>query len=306
VEITFIEGKPVVTGYYNDTTGKEAGLIPGDEITSTNNKPVAEIIKEQLKYTPASNYPTQLRNMSLNLLRSNDSIIHVEYKRNNKITSLNLKTYPASELNLYKEYSRNDTCFKILDKDIAFLYPGTFKNAYLPNITNALKNTKGLIIDMRCYPREFMVFTFGKYLMPKSTPFVKFSTGSITTPGLFTIGNDLNVGETNADYYKGKIVILINETTQSQAEYTTMAFRAAPNVTVIGSTTAGADGNVSPFYLVGGLRTMISGIGIFYPDGRGTQRVGIVPDEVVKPTIEGIKNGKDKVLERAIEIINKK
>jgi C-terminal processing protease CtpA/Prc len=101
-------------------------------------------------------------------------------------------------------------------------------------------------------------------------------------------------------------VILVNEITQSQAEYTTMAFRAAPNVTVIGSTTAGADGNVSPIYLVGGIRTMISGIGVFYPDGKGTQRVGIIPDIVVDRTIEGIKNGKDELLEKAIEIINKK
>jgi len=301
VKITFIGNKPVVSAYYNDALGKASGLLLGDEITSVNNKPVAEIIKEKLKYTPASNYPTQLRNLSL--LRSNDSAIKIEYKRNNKIASLNLKTYPAKELYLQK-YGSTDTCFKMLDKDIAYVYPGTFKNAYLPNITRALKSSKGLIIDMRCYPKEFMVFTFGELLMPKSTPFVKFSVGSITTPGLFERKNSLNVGNKNPDYYKGKIVILVNETTQSQAEYTTMAFKAAPNVTVIGSTTAGADGNVSPFYLVGGIRTMISGIGVFYPDGTGTQRVGIVPDEVVKPTIEGIKKGKDEVLDRAIEIID--
>lgn len=306
VEITFVEDKPVVTGYYNDTTGKATGLIPGDEITSINNKPVAEIIKQQLKYTPASNYPTQLRNMSSNLLRSNDSTIHIEYRRDNKITSLILKTYPAGKLNLYKRYANTDTCFKLLDKDIAYLYPGTLKNAYLPSIMNEVKNTKGLIIDMRCYPSDFIVFTLSKYLMPKSAPFVKFSIGSIISPGLFTIGNSLKVGAKNKDYYNGKIVIIVNELTQSNAEYTTMAFRVAPDVTVIGSTTAGADGNVSPFYLVGGLGTMISGIGVLYPNGRGTQRVGIVPDEVVKPTIEGIKNGKDEVLQRAIEIINKK
>lgn len=142
--------------------------------------------------------------------------------------------------------------------------------------------------------------------MPEPTPFVKFSKGSLTDPGLFTMTNPLSVGLKNDDYYKGKVVIIVNETTQSQAEYTTMAFRAAPNVTVIGSTTAGADGNVSSIYLPGAIRTMISGIGIFYPDGKGTQRVGIVPDVIVKPTINGIKNGKDELLDKAIEIIGKK
>ena len=49
-------------------------------------------------------------------------------------------------------------------------------------------------------------------------------------------------------------MILIDEFSQSQAEYTTMAFRVAPSVVVIGSTTAGADGNVSQIPLPGGLK----------------------------------------------------
>lgn len=306
VEITFIEDKPVVTGYYNDVSGKASGMKLGDEIISINKKSIATIIKEQLKYTPASNYPTQLRDMSKNLLRSNDSAINVEYKRNSETITLTLKTYAPDLMNLYKSYTRTDTCFRLINKNIAYLYPGTIKESYLPLIAKDLQNTKGLIIDMRCYPREFIVFSFGKYLMPTSKPFVKFSKGSIINPGLFKMDIPLSVGEKNDDFYKGKIVILVDETTQSQAEYTTMAFSTAPNVTVIGSTTAGADGNVSNIYLPGGIRTMISGIGVYYPDGRGTQRVGIVPDVVVKPTIKGIRNSKDEVLERAIEIINKK
>jgi C-terminal processing protease CtpA/Prc len=98
-------------------------------------------------------------------------------------------------------------------------------------------------------------------------------------------------------------VVLVDETSQSQAEYTTMAFRAAPRTVVIGSTTAGADGNVSQIPLPGGYSTMISGLGVFYPDKRPTQRVGIVPDREVKPTIAGVKAGRDEVLEAALRAI---
>jgi C-terminal processing protease CtpA/Prc len=83
-----------------------------------------------------------------------------------------------------------------------------------------------------------------------------------------------------------------------------MAFRAAPHTTIIGSTTAGADGNVSEIVLPGGLNTSISGIGVYYPNGKLTQRVGIVPDITVTPTIESIKADRDEVLEKAIEFIN--
>ena len=89
----------------------------------------------------------------------------------------------------------------------------------------------------------------------------------------------------------------------SQAEYTTMAFRAVPGAIVVGSTSAGADGDVSPFALSGAVRTGISGMGVFYPDKTNTQRVGIVPNIEVKPTLAGIRDGRDEVLEEALRQI---
>jgi hypothetical protein len=166
-----------------------------------------------------------------------------------------------------------------------------------------LKDTKGIVIDFRCYPSDFLVFTLMKYLNPLPAPFVKFTKGSIENPGAFIYGTTLNAGDTNANYYKGKVIIIVNETTQSSAEYHTMAFRTAPNAKVIGSTTAGADGNVSKITLPGGISTMISGIGILTPDGKETQRVGIIPDVEVKRTIKGYKEGRDEMLEKAIELI---
>ena len=53
-------------------------------------------------------------------------------------------------------------------------------------------------------------------------------------------------------------MILVDEISQSQAEYTTMAFRAGPHAIVVGSTTSGNDGNVCPIALPGGVRSMIS------------------------------------------------
>lgn len=54
----------------------------------------------------------------------------------------------------------------------------------------------------------------------------------------------------------------------------------------------------------GALRTMISGLGVFYPDGAPTQRVGVRVDVEVRPTIAGIRAGRDEVLEAAIHQID--
>ena len=48
---------------------------------------------------------------------------------------------------------------------------------------------------------------------------------------------------------------------------------------------------------------MISGIGVFYPDKTPTQRVGIVPDIFVAPTIDGIRECRDEVMEAALRRI---
>ena len=306
-EITFIENKAVVTSYYDKSSAEKSGIKIGDVIETINNKPVDEIIKEKLPFTPASNYSTQLREIAENLLRTNDSFLTIGYKEGDVKFTKQIECLSSSNhINIPNKFQRNDTCFKLIAPDISYIYPGSIKNEYLLNIMPEVVKTKGLIIDLRCYPSEFIVFSLGKYLLPEKTSFVKFSTGSIISPGLFTMTNELVVGEINKDFYKGKVVIIVNEQTQSQAEYTTMAFRTAPRAIVIGSTTAGADGNVSQFSLPGGISTMISGIGVYYPDGRETQRIGIVPNIVVNPTIKGIRNGKDELLEKAIEIINDK
>jgi len=57
----------------------------------------------------------------------------------------------------------------------------------------------------------------------------------------------------SALHYDGKVAILVDETTQSSAEFHAMAFRTVPGAVVIGSTTAGADGDVSTVPIPSGL-----------------------------------------------------
>lgn len=308
VGITFVEDKAVVTKYWDQALAEKSGLKIGDVIETINNRKVSDIVKERLDLTPASNHPTKLRDIARYLLQTNESFLTIKYKRGNVTKEIQIECYPKDKLkvNPGELFSKSTPAFKLIQPDIAYLYPGSLKRGEIAQIIPEIAKTKGLIVDLRSYPSDFIVFSLGEYLVPKPTSFVKFSSGNIATPGLFTLGDELKVGKENSDYYKGKVVILINEITQSQAEYTTMAFRTAPHATVIGSTTAGADGNVSQFFLPGGISTMISGIGVYYPDGKETQRIGIVPDVVVKPTIKGIAEGRDEPLEKAIEIINTK
>ena len=167
----------------------------------------------------------------------------------------------------------------------------------------AFKATKGIIIDMRNYPTDDLIDGLEGYLLADSLPFVKFTTGSVKRPGLFRYTPLVYQGASNEQAYRGKIVVLVNEMTQSNAEFVTMFLQSIPGTTVIGSQTAGADGNISNIPLLGGLSTEISGIGVYYPNGVNAQGAGVKIDEVVQPTIQGIMKGTDEVLERGRELI---
>ncbi|MCE7053187.1 S41 family peptidase [Algoriphagus sp. AGSA1] len=304
VHVRFIEDKLVVIDYYKADLKKDIGLEIGDIITKINGQSIEEIIKEESRYYPASNVPTQLRDISSDILRSNLNEIEISYISGSSAEQTKtLKLYPQDSLGVYRWYRpSNAKSFKMLDNNIGYVTLQTIKEEDISQIKEEFRDTRGIIIDIRNYPSTFVVFSLGSYFLSEPSPFVKFTGGNINNPGEFNLSDAFTL-PTSGDTYQGKLVVLVNELSQSQAEYTAMAFRAGDNTTIIGSTTAGADGNVSTILLPGGLQTSISGLGIYYPNGEETQRVGIVPDIIVEPTIEGIREGRDELMEKAIEIL---
>ena len=111
------------------------------------------------------------------------------------------------------------------------------------------------------------------------------------------------------DIYTGRIVMLINEMAQSQAEHTALFFEAMrPDITFIGTPTAGANGDITAIVLPGGIAAFFSGHSVRHADGRQLQRLGIQPTVRVAPTIRGLVEGKDEVLDAAVKFLqdNKK
>jgi hypothetical protein len=86
----------------------------------------------------------------------------------------------------------------------------------------------------------------------------------------------------------------------SQAEHTGLFFEAACKPTFIGSPTAGANGDITRLVVPGGITLTFSGHDVRHVDGRQLQRVGLIPDIEARPTIAGIRAGRDEVLERAL------
>jgi C-terminal processing protease CtpA/Prc len=298
VLVRFVEGEAVVAGLAAVETGKNSGLAVGDVITELDGVSVGALIERWNPYYASSNEVAQRRDMARSMTRGPCGEASVRLRRGSQ--DMQLKTKRVSmQVPAALAHDLAGETFRMLSKDVAYLKLSSVKAADVAGYVEGALGAKALIIDIRNYPSEFVVFGLGSLLVESQTEFARFTTVDPTNPGAFHWTPPLSLTP-QKPHFGGRLVILVDEISQSAAEYTTMAFRATPGAVVVGSTTAGADGNVSPFPMPGGFNTMISGIGVFYPDKKPTQRIGIVPNVEVKPTIAGIAADRDEVLEEAL------
>ena len=298
VSVRFVENQPVVYDMIA-TAGKESGLARGDVITEIDGIPVKKLVDEWKPYYAGSNDASIMKDIAMFMTRGKCGEASATILRDGKTLALKLKRVPVPPEAISFTHDLPGETFRLLSKDVAYLKLSSVKSEEAAQYVQKAAGTKALVIDIRNYPSNFMVFALGQKLVEKKTDFVRFTTADISNPGAFYWGEPLSLTP-EQPLYTGKIAILADEVSISQSEYTTMAFRSSPRAIVVGSTTAGADGNTSPFALPGNLRTMISGIGVFYPNKKPTQRIGIIPDVKVEPTIAGIRAGRDEVLEEAL------
>lgn len=301
VRVRFVRQLPVITASL--LAEEPEGLHIGDVILALDGRPVVDLIREWSPYYAASNEPTRLRDIAAALGRGPVGPVQVEIERGGVHQTITTERVAINKLPAPEWHTdRPGPVFQQLGPDVAYLKLSAVKMDEARSYARHALESKGWIIDARNYPSDFLVFALGGYLMNDPTDFVQFTSGNPANPGEFVFHRGDAIRPLQP-HYPGRVVILVNETTQSAAEYHAMAFRASPGAIVVGSTTAGADGDASTIPLPGGQRSMISGIGVFYADRRPTQRIGIVPDIVCEPTLAGIREGRDEVLEEALRQI---
>jgi len=202
--------------------------------------------------------------------------------------------YPADSL--------NDIEWTTMPCGTGYMNIGNLTIAGADSAYTALQNDPAIIFDIRNYPITNSAFYLAYLMYPAPTQFAKFTQPDVTYPGTFFWYYDTLGALYNPTPYNGKVILLFNEETQSSAEFSCMILGALPNVVKVGSQTAGTDGNITYFLMSQDIQTGFTTLGTFYPNGDSTERIGIVPDSVVTPTIKGIKQRRDEVLEKALAI----
>jgi hypothetical protein len=99
------------------------------------------------------------------------------------------------------------------------------------------------------------------------------------------------------------IVFLTNADAASYPESILGTVKGNGLGTIVGSPTAGANGNVSMVDVPGGYRLYFTGMKVINRDGSVHHNIGVLPDVAVEPTLEGIRQGRDEVLEAGLDVV---
>lgn len=279
----------------------------GDILLEVNNRPV-EFLKDSIsQICSASNISVLNRVVNNRLLRGNNQPVKLKIENQegvSKIISCN-RIPESNYFNMVVNLGPPKwSVINVNGKSFGLINMGKLLENDIHQMFIELWDTDALIFDIRYYPNETL-WTLVNYLFTENLHIADFTNPNERYPGTISLDHEvLNVTPTSLGYYDKKIVLLFNEDTQSQAEYTVMGLERHTGAVKIGSQTSGADGNVSLIWMPGNTGTYITGLGAFYPDGTPTQRIGIVPDIEVHPSIAGIRAGRDEIMEIALQTVS--
>jgi carboxyl-terminal processing protease len=293
-----IDHKFVVSSITNDSLAALLRIRKGDVIKEVNGEDVLKKYERLAPYVLASNEDNRAMSFaSMFLFRGADSIFIINKERSGKVYT---DTIRLSQKDISPVAKKP---WRITANSIGYVNMGVLQKTEVDQMMKELWNTKAIIFDIRNYPKGTWDL-IANYLCKRPFVMSKLSYADLDYPGVFLYERPF-YGIFNDRPYGGKVVLLVDESSVSHAEYSAMGLQAATHTITIGNTTAGKDGNITyPIWLPGGYFTRFSGLGVCYPDGTITQRKGIKIDIKIRPTIEGLQSGRDEVLERALKYIS--
>ncbi|MCK5857454.1 MAG: hypothetical protein KAG64_08190 [Bacteroidales bacterium] len=305
VQCVQIENKLVVSSVLSD----DCPLKVGDVLMKINNIEVNVILDSLMNYVSAFSQSGKYRraiellllgekNSSFNVhvLRNGNEFHSHELKRN--INGFDYRFLKQTELNPY---------YKHIDDSIFYVDFTRIPRDTLKELLPTLQQYKNIIVDFRGYPK-LRPDDWIPHLIDKKTSISNlFFTEEIIYPSHSK--NKLRSYPDRAFYPKeptlnSNFIYLINDKAVSAAETYLYYLRELNTSIFVGQPTAGTTGTMTNFTLRGGYS--ISFTGMLAKEANGELFHGIMPDIKVNTTMEGLKQGEDELMEKAINYIQTK
>lgn len=170
-------------------------------------------------------------------------------------------------------------------------------------VVDRLAQAQGIVFDLRGYPSLSPILI--AHLIDEPVSSARWNVPVVTRPNregmTFDFSNWWVMPE--KPRLTAKVAFLTDGRAISYAETYLGIIEHYRLAEIVGSATAGTNGNVNPFTLLGGYRVSWTGMQVLKHDGSRHHGVGIRPTIPVTRTRRGVAEGRDEVLERALEVV---
>jgi C-terminal processing protease CtpA/Prc len=303
VYVRMIEGEPVITHFMDDSAARRSGVRVGDVIVAVDGEGAHARMRRLERYIPASTPQALERVAAMRMTRGPaGSTVRLRVRGAGNI----VRTVELTRAKSWEMTGRTGPLFRILPGNIGYADLGRLPAEQVDSMFERLKDTRAIVFDMRGYPFGTawpIAPRLTRADMPPAARFIRTNPMSPDTTERDQLSFTQTLPHTDQWRYLRPTVMLIDERTISQAEHTGLFLEAANGTKFIGSPTTGANGDVTVVTLPGGVTMSFTGQAVRHADGRQLQRTGLVPDVPARPTIAGIRAGRDEVLERALRYL---
>lgn len=291
------EGKPIVTVV--DESAVEPHPVPGEELTSLDGEPVEQLVAWHSRFHSAA---------SERVLR--DRILpYLLLASPGQFAELELESPQGERRTITVDYSlaglaRRDPLPAVHELESGILYVDLDRltEEDLQAHLEAQYAARGVVFDLRGYPQTFTPLTL---LTSESLSSPTWMIPQVTRPdreGLTWSGSSWPVLAADAQL-AGKVAFITNSSAQSAAETFLSFVEAYELAEIVGEPTAGTNGNVNRVGLPGEYTICFTGMKVLKQDGSQHHGVGILPTIPTSRTRQGVIEGRDELLERAIEVV---
>ena len=164
VKIMQAEGEFVVTEVLED----DCPLQRGDIIRELDGKNIRDILAERMEYFSVTTEKKFINKIGYFLLRSNDKNIELTISRDGIEQTVSVE----GEMAYYSMRETAEQPYQILNGNIGLLNPAALQAGSLSSLMNKLMSTDGLVIDLRQYPSNYVVYDLAEYLVDGVNPFL--------------------------------------------------------------------------------------------------------------------------------------
>lgn len=312
--VRWIEDRAIITDVMRDSVTKALGIETGMEVTAADGFPMSAWIIDHRTAVSAPNSWSRLRALMPQVARglSGGALFRVRDMANrerqvniprgvNDMTLLALSERPLVN------------AVRTLPGDIVYLDVERLSVDSLAATMLRARSARGWIVDLRGtlraghaaailaavrrVPEAVTAREVRRYdSEPCATPTLREARAwcAVTRETRSRVSR----GDT-AGHYAGRLVALIDERTDGEMERLAIALDAVAPVTFIGSSSAGAPGEVMQVALPGLLQVALPIVELRRADDAQLQRVGMTPGVEVRLTVRGVRSGFDDVIERA-------